>query len=154
MTMQRKMGILVSMQMGILMGSTFTFMSMMRQGGIHAVQPIGILISALISMVMSGVIGAILPVKEISEKIGKKVLKKESTRSFGWKLIEALVGAVIYTPILCTFFVLKNVGIHNPMIVQILFSTMAIDFVVCIFLSLIFTQPIVRLTGKLFGVSA
>lgn len=151
MKLSRKIGILISVQMGLIMGATFTTISMIQNKKVIA---IGIVISALISAIISGIIGGIIPMKDISEKTAH-ILKIDTVKNkILYNLIEAVIGAAIFTPILCSFFVLKNVGIHNPHLLQIWMSTLLTDFLVGIPLNCIFCPLFKMTTGKIFGVSS
>ena len=154
MKMSRKIGIVISIQMGFVMGATFTTLSMVKNGGFHAIVPMGILISALISMVISGVWGGIISMKGITEGIARKLNLNPSKQKIAYNLLEAVVGDVCFTPILCTFFVVKNVGIQNPMFVKIWLTTLALDFLICIPLNLIFCPIFKKVAGRIFGVSS
>lgn len=154
MKISRKIGIVISIQMGLVMGATFTTLSMIKGGGVHAIQPIGILISALISMVISAVWGGIISMKDLSEGAARLLRLNPARQKIAYNLVEAVVGDICFTPLLCTFFVIKNVGIHNPMFVKIWLSSLALDFLICIPLNLIFCPIFKKIAGKIFGVSS
>lgn len=152
MKVSRKIGIVISLQMGFVMGTTFTLLSMIKQGGVHAIVPMGVIVSALLSMIISGVWGGIISMKDISEYISRKINLNPVKQKFAYNLLEAVVGDLCFTPLLCTFFVIKNVGIHNPMFMKIWLSTLALDLLITIPLNLIFVPIFKKVASKIFGV--
>ena len=151
MKITRKIGIIISMQMGFVMGAVFTFISMIKTGNIV---PIGIVISALISMVISGVWGGIISMKDLAEGAARKLQINPARQKLKYTFIEALIGDICFTPILCTFFVIKNVGVHNPIFAKALISTMLIDILICIPLNMIFCPLFKKVASKIFKVSS
>lgn len=151
MKITRKVGIVISVQMGFVLGAIFTAISMVKTGNVI---PIGIIISALISAVISGVWGGIISMKDLSEGAARKLQINPAKQKFLYNLVEALIGDICFTPILCTFFVAKNVGVHNPMFVKIWLTTLAIDFLICIPVNLIFCPFFKKIAGKIFKVSS
>ena len=151
MKITRKIGIVISVQMGFVMGAVFTTISMIKTGNIV---PIGIIISALISMVISGVWGGIISMKDLTEGAARKLQINPARQKLKYNFIEALIGDLFFTPILCTFFVIKNVGVHNPIFVRALFSTMLIDILICIPLNMIFCPLFKKVASKIFKVSS
>jgi hypothetical protein len=155
MKVSRKIGIVISLQMGLVTGMTFTALSMFKQGGIHALVPIGILISGIVSMIISGVWGGIISMKDLSEGAAIRLFHLNPAKNkIAYNVVEAIVGDLAFTPILCTFFVIKNVGIHNPMFMKIWLSTLLLDFLICIPLNLVFCPIFKKIAGKIFGVSS
>lgn len=151
MKITRKIGIVISVQMGFVMGAIFTLISMAKNGNII---PIGIIISALISAVISGVWGGIISMKDLSEGAARRLSINPAKQKVKYNMIEALIGDICFTPILCAFFIIKNVGIHNPMFVKILLINFAIDFVVCFFLNLIFCPIFKKVASRIFKISS
>ena len=151
MKISRKIGIVISLQMGLVMGMTFTAISMAKQGSIV---PIGVIISGIISMIISGVWGGIISMKDLSEGAARLLRLNPARQKIAYNLVEAIVGDLAFTPILCTFFVIKNVGIHNPMFMKIWLTTLALDFLICIPLNLIFCPIFKKIAGKIFKVSS
>lgn len=154
MKISRKIGIVISMQMGFVMGITFTLISMIKQGGVHAIVPIGVIISGLISMVISGILGGIISMKDLSEGAAVKLHINPARQKIAYNILEAIIGDIAFTPILCTFFIIKNVGIHNPMFVKIWLSTLVLDFIICIPLNLIFCPIFKKVAGKIFSINS
>lgn len=154
MKISRKIGIIISLQMGFVMGAVFTAISMAKQGGIHAIVPVGVLSSALMSMLISGVWGSIISMKDLSEGAARLLRINPVKQKFAYNLLEALVGDLVFTPLLCTFFVVKNIGIHNPMFVKIWISSLVLDFLICIPLNFIFCPLFKKVAGKIFRTSA
>lgn len=151
MKISRKIGIVISLQMGLVMGMTFTAISMAKQG---SVVPIGVIISGIISMIISGVWGGIISMKDLSEGAARLLRLNPARQKIAYNLVEAIVGDLAFTPILCTFFVIKNVGIHNPMFMKIWLSTLALDILICIPLNLVFCPIFKKIAGKIFKVSS
>ena len=151
MKISRKIGIVISLQMGLVMGMTFTAISMAKQGGIV---PIGVIISGIISMIISGVWGGIISMKDLSEGAARLLRLNPARQKIAYNLVEAIVVDLAFTPILCTFFVIKNVGIHNPMFMKIWLSTLALDILICIPLNLVFCPIFKKIAGKIFKVSS
>lgn len=149
MKITRKIGIVISAQMGLVLGMVFTTISMARQG---TIVPIGIVISGLMSMVISAIWGGIISMKDLNDKIVRKFRLNPAKQKFLCSLLEALVGDICFTPLLCTFFIIKNVGVHNPMFMKIWLSTLLIDFLICIPLNLIFCPLFRRIAFKIFKV--
>lgn len=145
----RRIGALISLQMGLAMGITFSLISMIRQG--HIV-PMGIVTSALISMAISTIIGFFIPMKKLSEGTAKFLHCDPTRHKFLYNLIEAIIGALVFVPIIATFFIIMNVGIHNPMFVKILLSTLLVDFIVTIPLNLIFCPLFKAVTRKIMKI--
>ena len=154
MKISRKIGIIISIQMGFIMGAVFTAISMAKQGGIHAIVPVGVIISALISMVISGVWGGIISMKDLSEGAARLLRINPAKQKIAYNLVEAIVGDIVFTPLLCTFFVVKNIGIHNPMFVKIWLSSLVLDFLICIPLNLIFCPIFKKIATKIFHTPA
>ena len=149
MKISRKIGIVISAQMGLVMGTVFTTISMIKTG---QVIPIGIVISALTSSVISAIWGGIISMKDMSESLARKLHLNPVKQKIQYNLVEALIGDIFFTPLLCTFFVVKNVGIQNPMFLKIWLTTLAIDFLICIPLNLIFCPIFKTIAGKIFKV--
>ena len=151
MKISRKIGIVISIQMGLVMGATFTAISMIKTG---QVMPIGIILSALMSACISGVWGGIISMKDISENVARKLHLNPARQKIQYNLVEALIGDLVFTPLLCTFFIIKNIGISNPMFVQIWLSSLITDFLICIPLNLIFCPLFKWTAGKIFKVAS
>ncbi len=149
MNIVRKMGIVISLQMGLVMGAVFTLISMIQSGKII---PIGIIISALISAVISAIWGGIISMKDLTEKAAKLCRINPAKQKFLYNLLEAVIGAIMFVPILCTFFIVKNVGVDNPMFVKIWLSSLLLDFVVCIPLNFIFCPIFKKVACKIFKI--
>lgn len=146
----RKISIVISLFMGAVMGAVFTLMSMLKTGNVI---PIGIVVSALISMALSIIIGFIIPMKEVSEGLARLFRINPARQKFIYNLLEAVVGDLIFTPFLCTFFIIKNVGIHNPVFGKALVSSLIIDFILGIPICFIFCPLFKKLAAKIFHVS-
>ena len=151
MKIARKIGIVVSVQMGLVMGAVFTIISMVQNGN---VVPIGIIISALISAVISGVLGGVISMKALAEGAARLFHINPAKHKLLYNFIEAIIGAIVFTPVLCTFFIIKNVGFDNPMFVKIWLSSLLLDFLVCIPLNFVFCPLFKKVAGKMFGISA
>ena len=151
MKITRKTGIVISMQMGFVMGTVFTLISMIKTGNIV---PIGIIVSALISMIISGVWGGIISMKDLSEGVARKLQINPARQKLKYTFIEAIIGDICFTPILCTFFVIKNVGVHNPIFAKALISTLLIDFIICLPLNMVFCPLFKKVASKVFKVSS
>jgi len=151
MTIAKKIGILVSALMGLVMGATFTTISMIQNGNIV---PIGIIVSAVISAVISAIWGGVISMKNLSEGAARKLKINPAKQKLLYNLVEAVIGAIMFTPLLCTFFIIKNVGISNPMFFKILLSSMLIDLIICIPLNLVFCPLFKKIASKVFGISA
>lgn len=151
MKISRKIGIVVSLQMGLVMGAVFTLLSMIKTGQIV---PIGIIISALISAVISAVWGGIISMKGLSEGAARLLHINPAKQKFLYNVIESVIGAVMFTPILCTFFVIKNVGLDNPMFVKIWLSTLALDMLICLPLNFIFCPLFKKVAGRVFNIAS
>jgi hypothetical protein len=151
MNVVRKVGLTISACVGFLLGAIFTTINMVKMGNVI---PIGILISALSSMIISAIVGFIVPMRDIADGLAEKLKINPSQQRFLYNLVQGIVGDLIFTPILCTFFVIKNVGIHNPMILQILGMNLLIDFLVALPLTMIFVPLFKKLASALFHVSS
>ncbi len=142
MNTSRKIGLAVSLQMGFLMGTVFTLIAMLRQGSINWA---GLILSILLSMAISAIWGSIISIRKISDwVIGKWKIDPEKQKML-CRIIEAIVGSVVYTPLLCTVFLLINVGFHNPMFFKIWILELLLDLVIAFFLSLVFSPLIMKI---------
>lgn len=151
MKIAKKIGIVVSLQMGLVMGAVFTTISMVQNDKII---PVGIVISALISAVISGILGSVISMKTLAEGSARLLHINPAKHHFLYNFVEAIIGAIVFTPVLCTFFIIKNVGIDHPMFIKIWLSSLLLDFLVCIPLNFIFCPIFKKIAGKIFGVSA
>lgn len=151
MKISRKIGIIISLQMGFVMGATFTTISMIKTGN---VVPIGIIISALISAVISGIWGGLISMKDLSEGAARKLSINPARQKIAYNLVEAIIGDIVFTPLLCTFFIIKNVGIHNEMFLKIWLINLGIDFLICIPLNLIFCPIFKKVAGAVTNVNS
>lgn len=148
---QRLVGSFISLQIGLLMGMTFTAISMAKQG--HIV-PIGIITSGLMSAVISAVVGFFISMKTLGEGAAKLLKCDPVQHKFLYNVIEAIIGDMVFTPILGTFFITMNVGIHNPMYWKILLTSLVVDFLIAIPLNVIFCPLFKAIASKVLKVSS
>ena len=147
----RKVGLTISACVGFLLGTIFTTINMIKTG---EVVPIGILISALSSMIISGVAGLVIPMRTIADTLAQKFHINPAKQRFLYDLVQGVVGDMIFTPILCTFFIIKNVGIHNPMFFRIWGSNLIVDFLIALPLTMIFVPLFKKFAAAIFHISA
>lgn len=107
MKITRKVSLIISLFVGLVLGAVFTTLAMIMSPEGKIIVP-GIIISALISMVISGIIGVIVSMKDFTDKIALKFGINPVTAKLKYNLLQALIGDLIFTPILCTFFFIKN----------------------------------------------
>lgn len=92
--------------------------------------------------------------KDLTDNFARKFRINPITEKVKYNLLQALIGDVCFTPLLCTFFIIKNVGVQNPMFVQIWLSTLLMDFLICFPLNLIFCPIFKNVAFKVFKISA
>lgn len=91
--------LLMSAGMGLLMGMCFTIINQLKQNG--TVQPVGVVIGMLISLVVSMLVGCVFNMKKICDRIlgGWFHLNTfETNKKILFYLFEAVIGSVIFTP--------------------------------------------------------
>ena len=149
-----KAGILISLANGLVLGAVFSAIGMSRSP--DGIEPAGVVTSALISAAISAVIGLIIPMKNVTEKVRSKLgIDPRRQRYAAW-LIEGITGDLIFTPILCTFFVFMNYFRHKlpPQVPVVPFwlKELGIDLLIALPITMI-TVPLVRkLTFRLLGI--
>jgi hypothetical protein len=66
--------------------------------------------------------------KDLSEGIARKLSINPARQKIACNLVEAIIGDIVFIPLLCTFFIIKNVGIHNEMFLKIWLINLGINF--------------------------
>ena len=126
----RLMGALISMLHGLILGIVFSTIGILKSTG-KIIIP-AIIVSALISVVITGIIGFFIPIKLVSDKLAEKMKVTPEQKDFGLKysLIQALVGDTLFTPLMVFVFIAKNVGLGNPAFGMAFLSSLLLDYVI------------------------
>ena len=153
----------VGLEMNILMGVTLSFclslIGTLSSG--HFTVP-GFLISFAISTVLSLIIGFIVPMKSVNDKLERKHgLVPGAMKT---KLIESLISDCIYTPImtlsmtLFAFMQMKKQAAHNPhmelppypiMFLRSLLISMVAGYVIIFIVTPIFMKLVLKKNGMM-----
>lgn len=164
----RKKTLLMSLFMGIIMGTVFTVMAQLKNQGRIIVM--GLITSIIISIIISCIIGLIVPMKTVNEKVCEK-LRIEPDMKIRTLLATAFVDNLIFTPLNCivNFWYGMAMGLTDlppdvvnpfqrmafcvqlPYFVPALISTLLLDLAVGYILCLIATPFINRTTNKMCG---
>lgn len=132
--------VMMSAGMGLLMGLVFSIINQLKQNG--AIQPIGILISMGISLIVSVIIGMIINMKKISDTVLGKWCHLDTfdrKKKVFYYIGESIIGSIIFTP--ANLFFNELYGIYMNMKMQGTFPPFATDFVSRI--KFIFTEGII-----------
>lgn len=101
----KKIGILMSVYMGLIMSFCLSLAGTLMGG--HFTIP-GWLVSFAISLVISLIIGFLVPIKKVSDAICRKF--KVEPESMDGNRISSLVSDIIYTPVITVVMVVIMVG--------------------------------------------
>lgn len=149
-----KVGILISLCNGLVLGSVFSSIGMIRspQGRI---MPMGVVTSALLSAVISIIVGLMIPMKSVTDKVHMKLgIDPARQKAPAW-FVEGVVGDLIFTPILCTFFIIMNrvqgrIDPHAP-IFMVWLKELGLDLLVALPITMVIVPLVRKLAFKIFG---
>lgn len=150
-----KVGALISLCNGIVLGTLFSIIGMSKSP--QGIMPMGVVTSALLSAVLSVVIGLLIPMKNLSEKAEMKLgIDPARQKALAW-LVEGVIGDLIFTPILCTFFIIMNrvqgrIDPHAP-IVMVWLKELGLDLLIALPVNLLIVPLVRKPAFRLFGVS-
>lgn len=168
-TMMKK-GLLMSLFIGTIMGAVFTVVAQLKN--MQQIIIPGLVTGILISAVLSVIIGLIIPVKPVTDKIcGRFGLTPEKRLPF--LLMNTLICDIIFTPLNCCvnmlvgmtmgltdvpaevngFFEKMLYCIKQPFFAPALISTLIIDLLIGFVLCLFITPLINTLTDKICGIN-
>ena len=150
-----KVSILISLCNGLVLGTVFSSIGM--AGSPQGIIPMGVVTSALLSAVISIIVGLIIPMKVVTEKVNMKLgINPARQKALAW-FVEGLVGDLIFTPILCTFFVVKNIidGHIPPQAPKFMvwLKELGLDLLVALPVTMIIVPLVRKLAFRIFGVS-
>lgn len=150
-----KVGILISLCNGLVLGTVFSIIGMSKSP--QGIIPMGVVTSALLSAVISIIIGLIIPMKIVSDKVHAKLgINPARQKALAW-FVEGIVGDLIFTPILCTVFVIMNIvqghiDPHAPKF-MVWLKELGLDLLVALPITLIIVPLVRKLAFKIFGVN-
>lgn len=151
-----KVGIMISLVNGIVLGALFSSIGMAKSPS--GIIPMGVVTSVLLSSVISVIVGFIIPMKTVTEKVNAKLGIEPGQKKALAVLAEGLVGDIIFTPILCSFFVFKNYfqGKLPPQvpIVPYWLKELGLDLLIALPITMIIVPLVRNLALKMFGVPA
>ncbi len=165
----RKKGILMSVFIGTIMGLVFSIISQLKNQ--HTIIPMGVLSSIVISMIISFLIGIIVPVKLVNDKVCEK-LKITPDKRLPFAVSNAFVSNLIFAPLNCIVNMwygmsmsltdlppeVKNVFermgycAKQPYFMPALISSLIFSLIIGFFICLFVTPAINKLTNKICGI--
>lgn len=165
----RKKSLLMSLFMGAVMGVVFTLFAQLKNQG--TVIPMGLVTGIIISIVLSCIIGLVMPMKKINETVNRK-FRADDGKKLSVGLATALVNDLIFTPLNCcvnmwfgmamgltdlppevtNIFQKMAFCIKLPYFVPALISTLIIDLIIGFFLCLFLTPLINKITNRMCGI--
>ena len=149
-----KVGMIISLGNGLVLGSLFSAIGMANSPS--GIIPMGVVTSALLSAVISIIIGLIVPMGLVSQKVTTKLGINPARQKFLGVLVEGIVGDLIFTPILCTFFVVKNFmqGLIPPQVPKFPFwlKELGLDLLVALPVTMIIVPLLRKLAFKMFHI--
>ncbi len=144
-----KVGAVISLGNGLILGALFSSLGMLKNGGIV---PVGLIISILISMVISLIVGFLIPPKKVFDTVISLIHADPHKQRYLCAVIEGLVGDIIFTPILCTFFIIKNVGIQSPVFLRAWLSGLGTDFLIALPITMLSVPLLRKLAFRIFRI--
>ena len=164
----RKKTLLMSLFMGIIMGTVFTVTSQLKNQGRIIIM--GLITSIIISVVISCILGLIIPMKTVNEKVCEK-MNIDPESKIKALFATSFVDNLIFTPLNCIInmwygmamslkdlppdvvnpFQRMGFCLQLPYFVPALISTLLIDLAIGYVLCLIASYPLDRLTNSMCG---
>jgi len=165
----KKKSFFMSLFMGTVMGLVFTLFAQLKNQG--TIIPMGLITGILISIVISCLIGLLMPMKKINEVVDRKY-RSSGEKNISGGLATALVNDLIFTPLNCCVNMwfgmamgltdlppeVKNIFqrmifcVKLPYFVPALISTLIIDLIIGFFLCLFLTPIINKITNRICGI--
>lgn len=165
----RKKGILMSVFIGSIMGLVFSVVSQLKNQ--HTIIPMGVITSIFISMIISCIIGLIVPVKLVNDKVCEK-LKITPDKRLPFAVSNALVSNLIFAPLNCivnmwygmsmsltdlpaeitNIFERMGYCATLPFFVPALISSLVFSLIIGFFICLFVTPVINKITNKMCGI--
>ncbi|MBP5493078.1 MAG: hypothetical protein J6Y08_09555 [Clostridiales bacterium] len=150
----RKVSCLISFGNGLVLGAVFSAIAMARSP--QGIIPMGVITSAILSALLSVIIGLLIPMKNVTDKAYMKCGVNPAKDRIRAALIEGLVGDFIFTPLLCTFFVVKNIieGRIPEEVPKVIYwlRELGIDLLIALPITMIMVPLLRKLAFKIFKV--
>lgn len=173
MTLVKKKGLLMSLFMGATMGLVFSGTAQLMQ--MHRLIPLGLLAGVIISFVISGLLGLIVPMKYLNDKINFGLFGLNSENRVRLAFTNAIAGTIIFTipncfanmvfgqaqgmmmggalpPTVTNIFQAMGFVLTRLTFPQQLLSTLLLDLAIGYFLNVIFGTVVDKITNKMLGI--